>query len=394
MRSVPGPIADVQPPAAGPAGGDSSPSNGSRAARPDGAPGPVLGPGQPATFHGRDPDTVAGAAVAQSTPTQCQARTRLYRNGELEREGFPVEDISDYLADESAVIWLDLRDPDREDLSVLSAEFGLHPVAVEDAVHEHERPKLDRYRSHLFLLAYGVHFDAESGDLSTSELAAFVTPRALITVRKDDRLDIEAVLDYWDASPDLASGGVGYLLHGLIDYIVDGHFAAVQALDGAIEDLEDRLFSDTAQDNEVQRRSFDLRKSLVLLRRTVLPMREVVNSLMRRDLHVVSEQLHPYYQDVYDHVLRATEWTESLRDLVTTILETNLTIQGNRMNIITKKVTSWAAIVAVPTFVTGFYGMNVPYPGFGHVTGLVSAVGIMAFLAVALYVIFKRNDWL
>jgi magnesium transporter len=101
----------------------------------------------------------------------------------------------------------------------------------------------------------------------------------------------------------------------------------------------------------------------------VLPMREVVNSLMRRDLRVVTEPLHPYYQDIYDHVLRATEWTESLRDLVTTILETNLTIQGNRMNIITKKVTSWAAIIAVPTFVTGLYGMNVPYPGFGHAWG-------------------------
>ena len=115
----------------------------------------------------------------------------------------------------------------------------------------------------------------------------------------------------------------------------------------------------------MQRRSFELRKSLVLLRRVVLPMREVVNSLMRRDLRVVTEPLHPYYQDVYDHVLRATEWTESLRDLVTTILETNLTIQGNRMNVITKKVTSWAAIIAVPTLVTGVYGMNVPYPGFG-----------------------------
>ena len=99
----------------------------------------------------------------------------------------------------------------------------------------------------------------------------------------------------------------------------------------------------------MQRRSFELRKSLVLLRRVVIPMREVVNTVMRRDLRIVEDDLMPYYQDVYDHVLRATEWTESLRDLVTTILETNLTIQGNRMNIITKKVTSWAAIIAVPT---------------------------------------------
>jgi magnesium transporter len=123
-------------------------------------------------------------------------------------------------------------------------------------------------------------------------------------------------------------------------------------------------------------------------------MREVVNTLMRRDLHVVSDEMHPYYQDVYDHVLRATEWTESLRDLVTTILETNLTIQGNRMNVITKKVTSWAAIIAVPTFVTGFYGMNVPYPGFSRTWGVGAAVGIMVVVAGSLYVAFKRWDWL
>jgi magnesium transporter len=346
------------------------------------------------TFHGRDPDTVAQPAIATATPTKCQARTRLYRNGTLEREGFPVDQISDYLNEEDVVIWLDLRDPDRADLAVLSEEFGLHPLAIEDAVHERERPKLDRYRTHLFLTAYGARLDRATGELMTSELAAFVTERALITVRKDDGLDIGAVVERWDASPDLAKYGVGYLLHGLVDYIVDGYFETVQTLDEEIEDLEDQLFSTVPQDQEVQRRSFELRKSLVLLRRVVLPMREVVNALMRRDLHVVGDQLQPYYQDVYDHVLRATEWTESLRDLVTTILETNLTIQGNRMNIISKKVTSWAAIIAVPTLITGFYGMNVPYPDFGKLAGFVTSMGIMLAAGIILYVVFKRKDWL
>jgi magnesium transporter len=175
---------------------------------------------------------------------------------------------------------------------------------------------------------------------------------------------------------------------------VDGHFTTVQALDDTIEELEDRLFDDESRDNDVQRRSFELRKSLVLLRRVVLPMREVVNALMRRDLHVVDESMLPYYQDVYDHVLRATEWTESLRDLVTTILETNLTIQSNRMNIITKKVTSWAAIIAVPTFITGFYGMNVEYPGFGSRWGVIVSTVVMAVAAFLLWITFRRRDWL
>ena len=346
------------------------------------------------TFHGNDADTVMTSALSLSTPTKCQARTRLYRNGRLALEGFPVSDISEHLGDEKAVVWLDLRDPDRADLSVLSQEFGLHPLAVEDAVEEHERPKLDRYESHLFLTAYGVHLDEGSGQLVTSELSAFVTRHALITVRKDDGLDVGAIVAHWDASPDLAEYGVGYLLYGLLDYLVDGYFTAIQSLDDSVEGLEDQLFSDVPQDRAVQRRTFELRKSLVMFRRVVLPIREVMNTLMRRDLHTVPKKMHPYYQAVYDQVLRAAEWTDGLRDLVTSILETNVTIQGNRLNTITKKVTGWAAIIAVPTLITGYFGMNVPYPDFGEKAGLAASLATIALSALVLYIIFKRKDWL
>src|ERR1700733_12705600 len=363
---------------------------------PVGASGGALGarPLMTQTFRGGDPDTVAASAICEVSSTRCQARTRLYRDGRLELEGFPVTEISDHLADEAVTIWLDLRDPDHADLAVLSDEFGLHPLAVEDAEQEHQRPKLDRYRTHLFLNVYGARLNTGPGQVATSEIAAFITKQALIPVRKDDGLDIGAVVDRWDASPDLAKFGVGYLLYGLLDYIVDGHFEAVQSLDDSVELLEDQLFSDVPQDMQVQRRSFELRKSLVLLRRIVIPMREVVNALMRRDLHVVADELMPYYQDIYDHVLRASEWTESLRDLVNSILETNLTIQGNRLNIITKKVTSGAAFIAVPTFISGFYGMNVPYPGFSRQDGFATSIAIMVVAGIVLYLIFKRKDWL
>ena len=161
-----------------------------------------------------------------------------------------------------------------------------------------------------------------------------------------------------------------------------------------MEELEDRLFDDVPRGLEVQRRSFQLRKSLMLLRRIVIPMSEVVSELMRRDLHIVGDDLMPYYQDVYDQVLRTAEWTDGLRDLVTSILETNLTIQGNRMNIITKKVTGWAAIIAIPTLITGFFGMNVPYPGFGEKAGLAASIATTGLAGLLLYLIFKRKDWL
>src|SRR6266545_336016 len=198
--------------------------------------------------------------------------TRLYRDGVLEAKDFPAAEISEYLETPGTVVWLDLCEPDRADLEVISQEFGLHPLAVEDAVQQRERPKLDRYQDHSFLTAYAVDLDTDTGKLTTSELAAFATTRALITVRKDPKFDIEAVVG-----------------------------------------LEDLLFDEPSHGGEVQRRSFELRKSLVLLRRVVLPMREVVNTLLRRDLGVVDDTMGPYFQDVYDHVLRATEWTESLR---------------------------------------------------------------------------------
>ncbi|MDT7544803.1 MAG: magnesium transporter [Actinomycetota bacterium] len=328
------------------------------------------------------------------SPTSCDAHTRVYRKGKLEKEGFPVEQISDFLDKPDTVVWLDLAQPTRSDLDVIVEEFGLHELAVEDALTEHQRPKLDKYADHMFLSSYVARLDHTTAELTVSEVAAFITPRALITVRKSADLDLQPLLGRWDSGANNAASGVGYLLHGLLDLLVDGHFDAVQQLDEQIEALEDVLFDTQPRSQELQRRSFEMRKSLVLLRRVVLPMREVVNTLLRRDLDIVDERMAPYYQDVYDHVLRAAEWTESLRDLVSTILETNLTLQGNRLNEVMKQLTAWAAILAVTTAVTGFYGQNVPYPGFGKTWGFYSSLIILLALTGGLYAGFKKRGWL
>lgn len=322
------------------------------------------------------------------------ARTRCYVDGVLKDADFDADQLSEHLEETGSVVWVDLVAPDADELALIADELGLHALAVEDAIHAHQRPKLDRYPDHAFLSAYAVRFDSDTGRLTTNELAAFITPSALVTVRKNDGIDIKAVMQRWDSASDLAKHGVAFLLHGLLDYLVDTHFLSVQQMDEEIENLEDLLFAVNADQESVQRRSFELRRSLVLLRRFVLPMREVLNTLMRRDLHLVDEGMSPYFQDIYDHVLRATEWTESLRDLVTSVLETNLTIQGNRLNVITKKVTSWAAIIAVPTAITGFYGQNVPYPGFSQPSGFYASTLIIILLSGLLYWLFRRKDWL
>ncbi len=321
-------------------------------------------------------------------------RNRVYRDGRLEHEDVPPQTVSEHLRTPGTVVWIDVCEPSAGELDLVAAELGLHSLAVEDALGRRQRPKVDRYEGHLYLAAYEAQLAAGSGELELLEVAAFATRTALVTVRKSPRFDVEAVVARWDEGDGLVGDGVGFLLHGLLDHVVDSHFDVVQALDDETEALEDLLFDDRPHSAQVQRRSFELRKSLVRLRHVVLPMREVVNTLLRRDLHVVDPALHPYYQDLYDHVLRVGEWTDSLRDLVATVLETNLTIQGNRLNTIMKKVTSWAAIIAVPTAVTGFYGQNVPYPGFGHWSGFVVSSVLLVAGSVGLYAAFRRADWL
>lgn len=322
------------------------------------------------------------------------ARTRRYRDGVLEAENFPVGEVSDHLRDPAVTMWVDLSSPTEEDLAELSTELGWHRLAVEDAVREQQRPKLDRYDGHLFLSVYALRFDAGTGEVGKAELAAFISERVLVTVRKDEHFDIDTVVRRWDLEAELAKSGVAFLLHGLLDTVVDGHLDAVQGLDDEIDALEDTIFADDASPADLQRRALLLRRGLAVQRRVVVPMREVLGALMRRDLHVVDDAMLPYYQDVYDHALRAAEQLESMRELVATLRETQLNIQGNRLNAIMKKVTGWAAVIAVPTAITGYFGQNVPFPGSQHVSGLWMSTVAIVVVSLSLYLLFKRKDWL
>ena len=326
-------------------------------------------------------------------------RSRLWRAGELEAENFPFEKISDYLDQEGCLVWVDICDPDSHLLTELAEELTLQRLAVEDAVSHRERPKATRYSTHTFLTAYAVEISPDETDqrskLTESRVSAFILKRGIVTVRDDHGFDMDAVVTRWEENADLLKYGVGALVHGLLDVIVDGHFTAVQVLDDKMEALEDGLFDDQAATQEVQRRTYSIRKDLVALRRVVLPMREVVNAVLRhrKDINAPSE-LDAWYDDLYDHVLRATEWTESLRDMVTTIFETNLSLQDARLNTVMKKLTGWAAIIAIPTAITGYFGQNVPYPGFQQPWGYTLSCALIIGVAGLLYLTFKRKNWL
>ena len=328
---------------------------------------------------------------------------RVWRDGNVIAENFPFAEISDYLERDDCLVWVDLCDPDHSRLQELADELSLDPNAVEDAVSQAERAKATRYATHTFVTAYATRMredlpgDADSIDpnLEISRVSAFVLKRGIVTVRYNDSFDMADVLARWEENSDLLKYGVGALVHGLLDAIVDSHFEAVQVLDDAMEAIEDDLFDDNAANRAVQRKTYRIRRDLVQLRRVVLPMREVVNAVLRhrKDIEAPAA-LDSWYDDLYDHVLRASEWTESLRDMVSTIFETNLSLQDARLNTVMKKLTSWAAIIAVPTAVTGYFGQNVPYPGFGKEWGFVLSVVVMVLIAGVLYGSFKRRDWL
>jgi magnesium transporter len=337
----------------------------------------------------------AAPSVSSATPPQCPTRTRLYRAGKLLEEGFPAEQMSEHLAaDSAAVVWLDLYDPTEDDLAIVTHEFGLHALAVEDAVSPRQRPKVDRYRTHLFANLYAVSTAGHSPGLAIGEISLFITPRALITVRKND-FDIDALIARWDLNTDLITtdNQISILVYGLLDAVVDGHYEAVEKLDDAIDELQARLFQARAA-IDIRRRAYQLGADLAALRRIVAPMQDVVGRLMRTDSHLVDAELGPYYQDVHDHALHTSETIDTASDRVDRIAATQLNEQSAQLNEITKKLAAWAAIIAVPTAVTGFYGQNVPYPGFGHHAGFIASTVVIVGLAGGIYVYLRRNNWL
>jgi len=331
-------------------------------------------------------------------PNTSAVRTRLWSDGVLQAENFPLADVSRHLAEQGDLVWVDLCNPNSALLTELAGELGLDERAVRDV--DGQRTKATRYATHTFLTVYGTGVGPIiPGDIAsrllTARISIIVLPNAVATVRHENDplrtvFDIDEVVRRWDDNSDLLHKGSPALLHEILDVVVDEQFDTIQQLDDAIESLEDELFDDTGDNRTIQRNTYRLRKELVELRRIVLPMREVVNTIRRND----TADLDGWYADLYDNVIRAGEWTDSLRDMITTVFETNLSLQDARLNIVVKKLTGWAAIIAVPTLVTGWYGQNVPYPGFSQVSGVVTSALLSVITSVVLYVMFKRRGWI
>jgi magnesium transporter len=314
---------------------------------------------------------------------------RVYRGGD--HHDLDSADISRAVHDDEGLLWVDVVDPTDSDLECLQQEFALHPLAIEDVRHRFQRPKLEQYPSHTFIVAY---------TSKLQEVDFFVGPRWVITVREAD-----AAGEVW--SCDTARSrfertrpepcAPGFLIYVLLDELVDGYFDATDAAEDKLEELENRIFeSDQVPDEQaIQQELFDVRRELLFFRRAVVPLREVLNMMLRREVEWVDDATAVHLQDVYDHVLRAIDLIDGQRELMGNAVDAHLAIISNRMNYVMKKMTSWGAILLGSTLVAGIYGMNFRHmPELDWQLGYAWALGIMATITVVGYWFFSKKDWL
>ena len=304
-----------------------------------------------------------------------------------------IEDISEVLKQQDRFIWIGLHEPKEALLRQIQQEFGLHDLAIEDALSAHQRPKLERYGDSLFVVLRTVYMNHEPGDMEFGETHLFVGPNYVISVRHGSSLSYTAVRSRCETTPPLLSKGPGFVLYALMDFIVDQYFPIVDVLEDELEALEADIFGE-ALSRDTTQQIYRLKRRLLDVKRAVSPLVDVCNRLMRYDLALIPEDTRPYFRDVYDHVIRINEMVDIQRELLTTALEANLSLIAVAQNDVMKRLAGWAAIIAVPTMIAGVYGMNFEFmPELRWPLGYPLVLGMMLGACGLLYVYLKRSGW-
>ncbi|GAA3113217.1 magnesium and cobalt transport protein CorA [Streptomyces goshikiensis] len=297
-------------------------------------------------------------------------------------------------------VWIGLHEPSQEEIAGLAALFGLHPLAVEDAVNAHQRPKVERYDDTLFSVFKTVRYveheelTATSEVVETGELMAFIGEDFVITIRHGGRGTLGPVREELEASPEQLTKGPAAVLHAMADHVVDDYMAVTDAVQNDIDAVETAVFSEYGGRGDAGR-IYQLKRELLELRRAVAPLARPLQQLATQPIPVVPPEIRTYFRDVADHLTRATEQIGAYDALLDSILQAHLAQVTVAQNEDMRKITAWAAIVAVPTMVCGVYGMN-----FDHMPELHWTYGypaVLVVMAVICYVIhrgFRRNGWL
>jgi magnesium transporter len=305
-----------------------------------------------------------------------------------------IADISEQIKHEDRFVWVGLYEPDEGLLREIQEEFGLHDLAIEDAHCAHQRPKLEQYENCLFVVLRTAQLVGEPHHIAFGETHIFVGPRFIVSVRHGSLQSHVGLRARCEASQDLLAKGPGFVLYALMDFVVDQYFPIVEALEEQVVKLEEVIFGEKFI-KETTSRIYHLKRELLSIKRAVSPLVDVCNRLMRFDLDLVPTDTKPYFRDVYDHAVRINEMVDTLRELLATALDANLSIISVSQNKDTKRLAAWAAIIAVPTAIAGIYGMNFEFmPELGWRFGYAVALGTMAVLCSGLWLGFKRSGWL
>ena len=293
---------------------------------------------------------------------------------------------------EPPLVWVDVLNPGDAEAAYLRDELGLHPLAVEDCVRGRQRPKLDRYPGYFFLVIYAASINPERQRMALKELHVFLGERFIITVH-DDRIDeIGEVVARWRAAPAQLTQ-IGAIAHRLLDAVVDDYFPVLEHFAERTERLESQVFA--AADADEVSRILMLRHELVIFRKVVAPQREVLSTLLRRDLPFLKPDLVPYFQDVHDHTIRVTEEIDSIRELVSVLLDAQMSFSTKQLNQTVRMMTAWSIILMSMTLVAGVYGMNfVAMPELRWRWGYAFALVMMAIIGLTLVGYFRRRRWL
>ena len=336
------------------------------------------------------PDTLVSPPAQSPAPViDCAAYCGGARVADL-----GIDQIRPALSRDDHFVWLGLYEPDQDVLREVQQQFGLHDLAIEDAYNAHQRPKLELYEDSLFVVLRTAHMSTSSRHLEFGETHIFLGRNYLVTVRHGSLRSHIGVRQRCESTPHLLSKGPGYVLYALMDFVVDQYLPVVQQIEEEVEDLEDLIFgmSDTG---DATSRIYQLKRELLSLRRAVTPLVEVCNRLMRFDLPHIPEDTRVYFRDVYDHIVRLNETIDAQRELLTTALEAHLSLMSHAQNEHMKRITAWAAMIAVPTMIAGIYGMNFKHmPELNWDYGYQVSIVVMAGACAALYVGFKRSGWL
>ncbi len=290
------------------------------------------------------------------------------------------------------LVWIDVIRPGEAEAAFLREQLAFHPLAVEDCLRGRQRPKLDRYPGYLFLVFYAGHINPERDRVALTELHLFLGERYLVTVHDGEIQEVTEIIARWRARPPQFSD-VGMLAHALLDAVVDDYFPVLDHFSERTEQLESAVFDHSDQGSMQQ--IFRARRELVLFRRVIAPQRDVLSTLLRRDLPFLRPELLPYFQDVYDHTLRVTEEIDALREVLSASREAHLSLASNQLNQTMRMLTGWSIILMSVTLIAGIYGMNFGFmPELEWRWGYFAALGLMLTLGTSLALFFRRRRWL